>query len=195
MNTKIETTEVEKLINRPWWFMFRGAVMLVLGSVLSIFTIIAPNVQMFGTTSSWLPFAASLTMLAGILRCVDAYTASSKSFLLMNMQGSIIDLVCGFVILTSVGEKTLTFSLLITAYLIIQGLFRVIATFVLEIPNSNSARIGGGIAILLGLMAWMNWPFSDLWFLSFALSAEIANRGWAFMIYGHAINKQRMNSI
>ena len=194
MNTRIETTEVEKLINRPWWFMFRGAVMLVLGSVLSIFSIIAPNVQMLGTSSSWLPFAASLIMLAGIMRAIDAYTASSKSFLLMNMQGSLIDLVCGFVILTSVGEKTLTFSLLITAYLIIQGLFRVIATFVLEIPNSNSARIGGGIAILLGLMAWMNWPFSDLWFLSFALSVEIANRGWAFMIYGHAINKQRMIS-
>ena len=189
MNTRIETTEVGKLINRPWWFMFRGVVMLLLGSVLSIMTVVAPNMQMLGTSSSWLPFAASLIMLAGILRCIDAYTASSKSLVLMNMQGSIIDLVCGFVILTSVGEKTLTFSLLIASYLIIQGLFRIIVTFVLEIPNPNSARIGGGITILLGLMAWMNWPFSDLWFLSFALSAEIANRGWALMFYANAKNK------
>ena len=194
MDTKTETTELQKLINRPWWFMFRGAMMLVLGSVLSIFSIIAPNVQMLGTSSSWLPFAASLIMLAGILRCFDAYTASSKPFLLMNMQGSVIDLVCGFVILTSVGEKTLSFSLLVTAYLIIQGLFRFIIAFALEIPNPNSARIGGGIAILLGLMTWMNWPFSDLWFLSFALSAEIANRGWALVVYSNVVNKQRMIS-
>ena len=95
-------------------------------------------------------------------------------------------------ILTSVGEKTLTFSLLITAYLIIQGLFRVIVTFAIKVPNPNSARIGGGITILLGLMVWMNWPFSDLWFLSFALSAEIANLGWALMFYANAVNKQRM---
>ena len=191
MNTKSETAELEQLIVRPWWFMFRGTVMLVLGSVLSLFTIVAPHVQMLGTSSSWLPIAASLIMLAGVLRCVDAYHSSSKPMLIINMQGSMIDLVCGFVILTSVGESTVTFSLLITAYLIIQGLFRIIVSFVLEMPNSNSARIGGGIAILLGLMAWMNWPFSDLWFLSFALSAEVANRGWALMYYGNAVNKQR----
>ena len=91
--------------------------------------------------------------------------------------------------MTSVGEKTLSFSLLVTAYLIIQGLFRFLVAFVLEIPNPNSVRIGGGIAMLLGLMAWMNWPFSDLWFLSFALSAEMANRGWALMFYATAKNK------
>ena len=79
MDTKTETTELQKLINRPWWFMFRGAMMLVLGSVLSIFSIIAPNVQMLGTSSSWLPFAASLIMLAGILRCVDAYTIKPRT--------------------------------------------------------------------------------------------------------------------
>ena len=194
MNSKADTTEMEQLINRPWWFMFRGAVMLVSGSVLSLFTIVAPNMQMLGTSSSWLPVAASLIMLAGIMRCVDAYGSSSKSFLIMNLQGSMIDLVCGFVILTSVGEETVTFSLLITAYLIIQGLYRIMISLVLEMPNSNSARIGGGITILLGLMAWMNWPFSDLWFLSFALSAEVANRGWALMFYGNAVNKQRMIS-
>ena len=111
MNTKIETTELEQLVNHPRWFMFRGVVMLLLGSVLSIMTVVAPNMQMLGTSSSWLPVAASLVMLAGILRCVDAYASYSKPFIMINMYGSIIDLVCGFVILTSVGEKTLTFSL------------------------------------------------------------------------------------
>ncbi len=67
MNLKNETIEMEHYINRPWWFMFRGAMMLALGSVLSVFTIIAPNVQMLGTSSSWLPIAASLVMLAGVL--------------------------------------------------------------------------------------------------------------------------------
>ena len=132
-----------------------------------------------------------MIILTGVLRCVDAYVSYSKAFLLMNIYGSIIDLACGFVILTSVGEKTLTFSLLITAYLIIQGLYRILVSLVLEMPNANSARIGGGITVLLGLMAWMNWPFSDLWFLSFALSAEVANRGWALIYYGNAINKQK----
>ena len=194
MNTQIEKTELEQFINRPGWFIFKGAVMLVSGSVLSLFTITAPNMQMLGTSSSWLPVAAALIMLVGILRCFDTYASTSKPMFLINMQACMIDLVCGFVIVTSVGETALTFSLLITAYLIIQGLFRIMITFVLEVPSANSARIGGGVTVLLGLLSWMNWPFSDLWFLSFALSAEVANRGWALMFYGYAVHKKKKNS-
>ncbi|HIG64221.1 MAG TPA: hypothetical protein EYQ43_01275 [Methyloprofundus sp.] len=194
MNTKAGTNGLEKLITCPWWFMFRGAVMLILGSVLSLFTIMAPNMQMLGTSSSWLPVAASLIILVGILRFVDAYVSSSQSFLLIYFLGSIIDLVCGVVIVFSVGKDVIAFSLLITAYLIIQGLFRIMISYVLRIPNSNLARIGGTITVLLGIMTWMNWPFSDLWFLSFALSAEVANRGWALIFYGNAVNKQRVIS-
>jgi uncharacterized membrane protein HdeD (DUF308 family) len=194
MNTKAGTNGLEKLVTCLRWFMFRGAVMLILGSVLSLFTIMAPNMQMLGTSSSWLPVAASLIILVGILRFVDAYVSSSQSFLLIYFLGSIIDLVCGVVIVFSVGKDVIAFSLLITAYLIIQGLFRIMISYVLRIPNSNSARIGGTITVLLGIMTWMNWPFSDLWFLSFALSAEVANRGWALIFYGNAVNKQRVIS-
>ena len=192
MNTETEVTALEHIVNRPGWFRFKGIMMLVLGSVLSLFSTVAPNMQMLGTSSSWLPVAAALIMLAGILRGVDAYTASSKPMLLVNVQGSMIDLVCGFIILTSVGETMLTFSLLVAAYLLIQGLFRIMVTFILEIPNAKSARIGGAVSVLMGLMAWMNWPFSDLWFLSFALSAEVAIRGWALMQYGNAVHKEIM---
>lgn len=191
MNTKADTNEEEKIINRPWWFMMRGGMMFIFGSLLAIFSVIAPNVQMLGTSSSWLPITAFLILLIGVLRCVDAFASDKKSLFLMNMQGSIIDIVCGFIILTSVGEKILVFSLIVAAYLIMQGLFRIVVTFVLEIPNPGSARIGGSISILLGLMAWMDWPFSGLWFLSFALSAEVANRGWALMFYAHSVNKQK----
>lgn len=193
-NTNSKVIEAETFITHPWWFMLRGGVMFVFGSLLAIFSVIAPDVQMLGTVSSWLPLAAFLILLVGILRCIDAFASNSKLAFLMDMQSSIIDLVCGFIILTSVGEKTLTFALIVAAYLIMQGLFRIIVSFVLEVPNPRSARIGGYISILMGLMAWMNWPFSGLWFLSFALSAEVANRGWALMFYAHSVNKQKIIS-
>ena len=189
-DTTSDTNAAETFVTHPWWFMLRGGMMFVFGSLLAIFSVIAPDVQMLGTVSSWLPLAAFLVLLVGILRCIDAFTSNSKLVFLMNMQSSIIDLVCGFIILTSVGEKALTFALIVAAYLTMQGLFRIVVSFVLDIPNPNSARIGGCISILMGLMAWMNWPFSDLWFLSFALTAEVANRGWALMFYAHSINNQ-----
>jgi uncharacterized membrane protein HdeD (DUF308 family) len=119
---------------------------------------------------------------------------TAMALFLMNMQAGIIDTVCGFVILTNLQEDSVTLSLLIATYLFIQGLFRSILTFSIEIPNPNSMRIGGYISVLLGIMIWMNWPFSALWFLSFALSAEITTRGWALMFYANSVKKQKVAS-
>ena len=194
MNKNVEITEPEKLINHPWWFMFRGAMMFVLGSLLLIFTVLEPNMKMLGESASWLPFASTLILVFGILRCLDAFASDSNALFLMNMQAGIIDTVCGFVILTNLQEESVALSLLIASYLFIQGLFRSILTFSIEITNSNSIRISGYISVLLGIMIWMNWPFSSLWCLSFALSVEITTRGWALMFYAHSVKKQKVVS-
>ena len=191
MTTKIKTTEPEVFIHGPWWFMFRGGMMLVMGTILLICAIVAPNVQMLSTSSSWLPVSSALVLLVGILRSIDSFASDRTSLFLLNMQGSMIDIVCGFIILTNIGAEPLTFSLLIAAYLIIQGLFRIIVSFSIQMHNPTSTRIGGLVSILLGIMVWMNWPFSELWFLSFVLSAEIANRGWVLMCYAYSVNKQQ----
>lgn len=190
-NVNIDTTRPEKLINQPWWYMFRGGVMFVLGSLLLLFSLLAPNVEMLGGNNSWLPIASVLILIFGVFRGIDAFASNSKSLFIMNMQSSVIDLVCGFVILTNVGEVAFAFSLLVAAYLLIQGILRLVTTIALEVPNPTSTRIGGVISLVLGMMIWLDWPISGLWFLSFALSAEVANRGWALMVYAHSVNKQQ----
>lgn len=168
--------------------------MFVIGTILLICAIVAPDVQMLSTSSSWLPVSSALVLLVGVLRSIDAFASDRTSLYLLNIQGSMIDIVCGFFILASIGEGPLAFSLIIAAYLTIQGLFRIILTFSIQIHNPISTRIGGCVSILLGIMVWLNWPFSALWFLSFVLSAEIANRGWVLMCYAYSVNKQQKAS-
>jgi len=191
MNTKTEATKIERLINYPEWFMLRGLVMLILGVLLLIFSMLVPNVEMLGVQSSWLLFGSILILIAGVLRAIDAYISDRVALKVMNMQSSIIDLVCGFVILTNLGETALTLSLIVAAYLMIQGLFRLGFIYLSEIPNPNSARIGGIVSVLLGMMVWLQWPFNGLWFLSFALSTEIANRGWALIFYARSVRNSQ----
>ena len=194
MNKKNESTEPEKLINRPQWFMVRGAMMFVLGSLLLIFTVLVPDLRMLGDRSSWLPIISFLLLIIGIMRCLDAFGPNSKALFLLNMQAGIFDAVCGFIILTNFHQDAVTLSLLVSAYLFNQGLLRFILTFSLETPNPKSVRMGGIISVILGTMIWMNWPFSALWFLSFALSTEITTRGWALMFYAHSVKKQKVVS-
>jgi uncharacterized membrane protein HdeD (DUF308 family) len=142
--------------------------------------------------ASWLPLSSALVLAIGILRCVDALTSDRKALFFINMQGALIDIVCGFIILTSFHEEAATLGLLIAAYLLIQGMGRIIVTFSLTVPNPISTRIGGLISVLLGIMAWMNWPFSAMWFLSIALSIDITNRGWALIFYAYSVKKQKV---
>lgn len=192
MNTQTEITKIERLIN-PEWFMLRGIAMLISGGILLIFSILVPNVEMLGMQASWLLFCSMLLLIAGILRAIDAYTSDRVALKVMNMQSSIIDLVCGFIILINLGATALTLSLIVAAYLIIQGLFRLGFIYLSEIPNPYSAKVGGGISVLLGIMVCFQWPFNGLWFLSFALSAEIANRGWALIFYAKSVRKGRLD--
>jgi uncharacterized membrane protein HdeD (DUF308 family) len=193
MNIKTESTKVERLINYPEWFMLRGLVMLVLGVLLLMFSMLVPNVEMLGVQSSWILFCSILILIAGVLRAIDAYISDRVALKVMNMQSSIIDLVCGFVILTSLGKTALTLSLIVAAYLMIQGLFRLGFIYLSEIPNPHSARIGGIVSVLLGMMVWLQWPFNGLWFLSFALSTEIANRGWALIFYARSVRNAQID--
>lgn len=187
MNTNVNTTKPENAMNNPWWLMFRGGMMFFLGSLLVIFTVFEPDMNMLGESASWLPISSALILVIGLLRFVDAFTSDSKALFLMNMQGGIIDAVSGFIILTNIHEEAVTLALLVAAYLIIQGLFRIAGTFSMGVPNPKSTRIGGFVSVLLGIMAWMNWPFSALWFLSLALSIDITNRGWALIFLANSV--------
>ncbi len=194
MNKNVDTTEPEKLINRPRWFMFRGAAMFILGSSLIISTAFVPDMKMLGVNASWLPISSTLVLIIGIMRCLDALSSRSKFLFLLDMQSGIFDVVCGFIILTNFHQDAVVLSLLISVYLFNQGLFRLVLTFSLETLNPKSVRMGGFISVLLGTMIWMNWPFSAVWFLSFALSAEITTRGWALMFYALSVKKQESTS-
>ncbi|NOQ65515.1 MAG: hypothetical protein GQ582_13470 [Methyloprofundus sp.] len=195
MNTQQDTKVNESFIHHPGWFKLRGQIMLVLGVLLTLFSMLAPNVSMLGVVSSWLPFSSVLIMAYGLLRCIDAFAAEHTSHAIMNAQNGIIDMVCGFMIFSNVGEPAEMLGIIVAAYLLMQGLNRMVMVVALELVNPNSVRIGGVVSILFGLMVWLSWPFSGLWFLSFAMGAEIANRGWALVFYAKAVAGQQAESL
>ena len=191
MNTQTETKQPESFIGNPKWFMWRGRVLLVLGCFLLFFSMISPDVSMVGVKASWLPLAAILIMVFGVLRCIDGFVAENTALTIMNAQNGLIDLVCGFIIFTNVDKNIAAVSSIIAAYLLIQGMNRMVIVFSLELPNPGSVKIGGVLSILLGLLVWLGWPFSSMGFLSFVLSAEIVNRSWALLFYARAVDEQQ----
>jgi uncharacterized membrane protein HdeD (DUF308 family) len=114
-----------------------------------------------------------------LLECFDALIAKELKDFFLNLQNGILDVVVASLLMLSSGDDPQRLSLLIAAFLIIKGAFRIMLSYAINSANITATRIGSGVSILLGLLIWMQWPSSAGWFLAFCLSVEIALRGWA----------------
>ncbi|MDO9213944.1 MAG: hypothetical protein Q7U23_08950 [Methylococcales bacterium] len=161
----------------------RGVLMLVIGVTLIALTIFKPNVMLLHTRdTSWLPVCGFVLLAVGLLECFDALIAKELKDFFLNLQNGILDVVVAVLLVLSSGDDPVRLSLLIAAFLMIKGIFRIIISYAINSANVTATRIGAGVSILFGLFIWMQWPSSAAWFLAFCLSSEIALRGWATLM-------------
>jgi uncharacterized membrane protein HdeD (DUF308 family) len=188
MKTKI-TSELIQYTANPGWYTIRGGAMILIGSMIAILSLVAPNVYMMGENASWLPVIGIMVLLVGILRCVDGLASETAQGYLFNMQGGILDIVVGFLVFFSSNSTEINNeNLLIVGYLLTQGIYRNVLISVAEIPNPLSNRITGAFSILLGLIVWIDWPTS-MWFIAFSLSVDISFRGWVLIVMASTLKR------
>ena len=184
-----KSVELKQFRSRPLWYTVRGASMICTGSIIAVLCIVAPKVYMLGENFSWVPVAGVLVLLSGIFRCIDALATETAQGFLVNMQGGVLDIVVGFLVLFSISGQPEELHLLVVGYMVSQGIYRNILLSVAKTPNPLSNRITGFISIVLGFLIWIDWPTSATWFLAFSLSVDISFRGWALIVLASSIKK------
>lgn len=162
--------------------------MISVGSLIAILSLVSPNVYLMGENASWIPVISIMVIIVGVFRCIDALISDTAQGFLYNMQGGILDVIVGFLVVFSTNGETNDLNLLIVGYMLTQGIYRNILLSVAKITNPLSNRITGLISILLGIMIWIDWPTS-MWFIAFSLSVDISFRGWALVVMSSSINK------
>jgi len=164
--------------------LIRGSLMLFIGVALVAGTLFKHDVIIFQVHDySWLPVCGIVVLAVGLLECFDAAVAKELGDFFLNLQTGVLDVVVGGLILFSIGGDPARLSLLITAFLIVKGIFRLTLASATQLPNRVSTSVGAALSIILGLLIWLEWPSSAGWFLAFCLSAEIGLRGWAILMF------------
>ncbi len=188
--TESKNIELKQYTSSPIWYKIRGVVMVLVGATVACLCIVAPEVYMLGENFSWLPLLGMVVTVVGVLRCIDAfYTVTAQGFL-VNMQGGVLDVVVGLLVLFAVNGIPEDLHLLLVGYLVTQGIYRNIILSIANVPNPMSNRITGIISIIFGMLIWGDWPTSAAWFLAFSLSVDISFRGWALIVLASALKKQ-----
>lgn len=186
-------SELKQFTSRHWWYTTRGVAMIIIGGGIGLLCLVAPNVYMLGESFSWIPLIGVVVIVVGVFRCLDSYATETAQGYLVNMQGGVLDIVVGAIVLFSINFEANDLNLLIVGYMISQGIYRNILLSVAKVPNPLSNRVTGVISISLGMLIWMDWPTAASWFLAFSLSVDISFRGWALIVLASALKKQMNN--
>lgn len=170
---------------------FRGILMLVIGGLISVGSIFAPDVYMMSSDNGWLPLTAYVLIAIGILESFDTYISRRTHRFIVNLQFAVMDCVFGSIILLSLDSDPGKLSLMISAFLMVKGIFRLIAAVAGNFPHAKTTVIGGLISVVLGGLLLFEWtPTSSIGFISFCLSLEIALRGWSLISFAHWLGQE-----
>jgi len=189
MSDQSEQAQGAHFVKQRYLIMLRGITIFSLSSLLLLFVVMSPGVQIMTNEYSWLPFVALLVLLLGFLEFIDAYVMRRTQEFFLNIQIAIMDTVIGVFLLAEMYDDTGRLALLLASYLIIKGLFRIAVVLKIKPPFTSWVILGSMISLALGGMIWAQWPFKSVFFIIIALCIDMMLRGWSAMMFGFWLNK------
>jgi uncharacterized membrane protein HdeD (DUF308 family) len=155
------------------WFLGLGIALIVLGVLALGDTILVTIVSV--------AFLGWLLILSAIFHAFHWFQGRQERHFL-DLLGFIFDLVVGLILLSNPAVGALTLTLVLAVFFLVGGLMRMFGAASTEAPHRAWAILDGAVSALLGILLWVHWPSSGLWFLGFAIGVELIFRGWAWVM-------------
>ena len=160
------------------WLLAFGIAQIILGSVALGDTLAVTLVSVL--LIGW------LLIVSGILHLVHLFRHTEiRSF--WNILVAVCDFGAGFYMVTNPALGALTLTLVLAALLLISGVSRLFAARRGNLPHKLWPVLNSILSIVLGIMLWVHWPWTGLWFIGFAIAIEFLFRGWAWVMIALAL--------
>ena len=179
MTTNALLLEADSIRHRWGWLLVLGISMVILGTIALFITPAATlgTVLVLG----W------LLVVSGIVEAIHSFSVRRWSGIFLHLIGGILGVLVGLLVVTHPVAGALAWTLLFASFFTVIGLFRLVAAIRLKFPNWGWAAFDGAVTLLLGLLLWIDWPGSGIWFLGFAVGISLLLRGWSYIMFAIAI--------
>ncbi len=161
------------------WFVVLGAALIALGA--------------FGLGSTvllrlTLPLVLGpILMVSGILQVLLGFFTQPWKGSALHLMASALDLIVGLIVLTHPGQAAADLALVLVAYLMIGGLYRVLGSLLLRLPGRGWALAAGLVPLVLGLFLWNRRPFQELWLFSLCVAVDFICHGTSWILFSGAV--------
>lgn len=171
--------EFDRLRHRWGWLLTLGIVMVFLGTV-ALFMIPAATL---GTVLvlGW------LLVISGIVEAVQAFRVRRWGGMFLHLIGGILGILVGLLVVTHPVAGALAWTMLFASFFTVIGIFRLVTAIRLRFPNWGWAVFDGAVTLALGVLLWVQWPSSAIWFLGLAVGVSLILRGWSYIMFSIAV--------
>jgi len=172
-------SDLEKLRHRWGWFLVLGILLVILGMVAFIVVPVA--------TLATVLILGWVLVISGVIEFIHAFRVRGWGGVVLHLIAGILGVLVGLLIVTHPVAGALVWTLLFASFFTVIGLFRLITAARIKYPNWGWAVFDGIVTFLLGILLWIEWPWSGYWFLGIALGISLTLRGWTYVMFAFAI--------
>lgn len=174
---------VEQL-RRQWnWYLIFGIIMIILG-------VLAIGASTTVTMASMV-FLGALLLIGGIVQIGYAFTVTKWSGFFLSLFAGILYAVVGFMLIAHPTASALSLTLLLAAFYIVGGLFRIIGSLATRFDHWGWALLSGVVTLVLGLLIWGGWPETGLWVFGLFIGIDLIVYGWFWVMLALAARNMK----
>jgi uncharacterized membrane protein HdeD (DUF308 family) len=162
------------------WFLAIGIALVILGTIAMGDTLVTTMISV--VLVGWLLVAAGIFHVINMIRHTEV-----RSF--WHILGAICDFLAGFYLLARPALGALTLTLILAAFLLASGVTRLIGVFQADLPHKFWPVLDALLSIVLGVLLWIHWPWTGLWFIGFAVGIGLIFRGWGWIWVAFALRR------
>ncbi len=164
--------------------------LLVLGIAYVIVGWIAIGYPMAATIAIEL-LIGYILLVSGVISVIGAFFSGNwKNFILILLSG-ILYLIVGFLLVTNLKQGIIALTLLLAAFLLVEGFFKIINAYQLKPANNWVWILVSEIAsVILGVMIWAEFPQSSAFVIGLLFGIYFLLNGLGLIMFSFALKDQ-----
>ncbi len=158
-------------LQKNWgWLLALGIISIILG-------ILALGSSAFFTIASMI-FFGWILLIMGILELVYSFWQRHWGGFFLHLLNGILASVVGVIMIGNPAASALFLTLMLAMFFMVAGLFRIITSLAMRFPSWGWRLFNGIISLLLGILLWVQWPWSGLWAIGMFIGVDLIFSGW-----------------
>ncbi len=174
------TSIVQSLKANRGWLLVLGIAYVILGWV-------AIGYPMAATIAIEM-LLGYLLLAGGIIAVIGAFFSGNWKNLILILLSGILYLFVGFFLVTNMKEGIITLTLLLAAFLLVEGIFKIIHAFQIKTAaNWVWILISGIASVILAVMIWAEFPQSSAFVIGLLVGIYFLINGFSLIMFSFAL--------